>query len=69
MKVEVCGHCAGEKIDAIKSILKKRGHDVEVTGCLGMCAKYGGGRINLRIGEREISVECLEELEDVFEMS
>ncbi|AIF70162.1 hypothetical protein PAP_08910 [Palaeococcus pacificus DY20341] len=67
MKAEVCEYCAGDNLERIKSILESKGHEVEVTGCIGLCAKYGCGRINVKIGEKEISVESLEEFKRTVE--
>nr|WP_240912152.1 hypothetical protein [Thermococcus sp. M39] len=61
VKAEICEYCAGNNLGRIKSILGSRGYEVEVTGCIGLCAKYACGRINVRIGEKEISTESLDE--------
>lgn len=59
----VCRFCAGERLDEVVALLKRKGCDVSVEGCLGLCAKYDCGNINVIAGEVEISVRNMEELE------
>ena len=61
MKAQVCEYCAGENLNEIKTLLENMGYQVEIIPCIGLCAKYGCGRINVKIGEREISTESLDE--------
>ncbi|ASJ12691.1 hypothetical protein [Thermococcus thioreducens] len=60
---KVCKFCAGERLDDVVSILKRKGYEVSVEGCLGLCAKYDCGNINVIAGKVEISVRNMEELE------
>lgn len=43
-------------------LLKEKGYKVSIEECIGLCAKYGCGNINVIAGEKEISVGSFEEL-------
>ena len=60
---KVCKFCAGERLDDVVTLLKRKGYEVSVEGCLGLCAKYDCGNINVIAGDAEISVRDVEELE------
>ncbi|WP_227738514.1 hypothetical protein [Thermococcus paralvinellae] len=53
MKAEVCEYCAGEYLDEIRATLESKNYRVEVIKCIGLCAKYACGRINVRIREKK----------------
>lgn len=57
MEAQVCEYCAGRHLNEIKALLEEKKYGVEIIKCIGLCAKYGCGRINVKIGEKEISVE------------
>ncbi|HDZ35710.1 MAG TPA: hypothetical protein ENH81_02195 [Thermococcus sp.] len=61
MEARVCKFCAGEHLDDIVKALEERGFNVAVEECIGLCAKYACGNINVIAGEREISVKSFEE--------
>ncbi|ALV63535.1 hypothetical protein ADU37_CDS18360 [Thermococcus sp. 2319x1] len=61
MEARVCKFCAGEKLNDVVKLLEDKGFKVSVEGCIGLCAKYGCGNINVIAGEKEISVGSFEE--------
>lgn len=61
MKAQVCEYCAGNHLEEIKNALELKGYEVEIIQCIGLCANYGCGRINVKLEEREISVKSFEE--------
>jgi hypothetical protein len=61
MKAKVCKFCAGEKLENIVKALTERSFEVSVEECIGLCAKYTCGNINIIAGEKEISVKSFEE--------
>ncbi|NJE31374.1 hypothetical protein E3E38_10005 [Thermococcus sp. 18S1] len=62
MEAKVCKFCAGERLDEVVDVLRKAGYEVSVEGCIGLCAKYDCGRINVIAGGLEISASDMEEL-------
>ncbi|NJE00942.1 hypothetical protein [Thermococcus sp. JdF3] len=62
MEAKVCKFCAGERLDEVVNVLREAGYEVSVEGCIGLCAKYDCGRINVIAGEAEISASGMEEL-------
>lgn len=67
MKAQVCEYCAGDHLKEIENALKLKGYEVEIIQCIGLCAKYGCGRINVRVEEREISVKSFKEFVKALE--
>ncbi|WP_430515146.1 hypothetical protein [Pyrococcus woesei] len=61
MEAKVCKFCAGERLKDVVRALEERGYSVSVEECIGLCAKYSCGNINVIVGEREISVKSFEE--------
>jgi len=62
MRARVCRFCAGDGLNRVVDILRKAGYEVSVEGCIGLCAKYDCGRINVIAEETEISAADFEEL-------
>jgi len=61
MHAKVCKLCAGERLEDVVKPLKERGFNVSVEECIGLCAKYACGNINVIAGEKEISAKSFEE--------
>ncbi|ASJ07295.1 hypothetical protein [Thermococcus pacificus] len=67
MEARVCKFCAGENLKDVVRALKERGFNVSVAECIGLCAKYECGNINVIAGRREISVKSLDEFIEALE--
>lgn len=61
MEAKVCKFCAGDRLDDVVKALEEKGYSVGVEGCIGLCAKYACGNINVIAEEREISVKSFED--------
>ncbi|NJE00172.1 hypothetical protein E3E26_10365 [Thermococcus sp. LS1] len=57
MRARVCMFCAGERIGDVVKVLEAKGYSVSVEGCIGLCAKYPCGNVNVIAGEKEISAK------------
>lgn len=67
MEAKVCKFCAGERLDDVIRLLEEKGYSVSVEECIGLCAKYACGNINVIAGEKEISVGSFEEFVKALE--
>ncbi|WP_054841005.1 hypothetical protein [Thermococcus peptonophilus] len=68
MEAKVCKFCAGgERLDEVMKLLEEKGYSVSVEECIGLCAKYACGNINVIAGEKEISVGNFEEFVKALE--
>ncbi|MDI3476318.1 MAG: hypothetical protein PWQ95_2046 [Thermococcaceae archaeon] len=67
MEARVCKFCAGERLDEVVKLLEEKGYSVSVEECIGLCAKYECGNINVIAGEKEISVGSFEEFVKALE--
>ncbi|WP_048147778.1 hypothetical protein [Palaeococcus ferrophilus] len=68
MEAKVCKFCAGERLDDVIKLLEEKGYRVSVEECIGLCAKYACGNINVIAGEKEISARDFDEFVKVLEV-